>query len=250
MNEDPSQSYSIIIPCFNEADNLKTLIDVCKDNLCSRKIEVLLIDNGSIDSSQEILSQISDSEKYLKTYRLERNEGYGNGILFGLSRASGEYLGWTHADLQTSPLDVVKGFKLISSKKDFVKGKRKGRNFNENFFTLGMAIFESILLKEFLWEINAQPTLFHKDFYRMWQDPPKDFSLDLYAYSVAKKYNLKVKRLEVLFPKRTGGTSSWNTGIRSKIDLIKRTINYSNRLRLKLKELDSLENFPSKSNKD
>ena len=249
MNKASNKSCSIIIPCFNESNNLEKLIDLCKTNLCSRNIEVILIDNGSTDSSQNILSKIPPKDNYLKTYRLRKNLGYGHGILFGLSKAHGDFLGWTHADLQTDPLDVVEGFELINNTNEFVKGTRKGRPLLDNFITIGMSFFESILFKNFLWDINAQPTLFHRSFFEIWQDPPKDWSIDLFAYSFAKKNGLTVKRIEVLFPDRIAGTSSWNTGLASRIYLIIRTISSSRLLRMKFKDLSSFENSPSKNNK-
>ena len=227
-------NFSIVIPCFNESGNLLKLIDSCKKKLCSKGVEVILIDNGSTDNSKEILNAIDPNEPLLKTYRLEANKGYGGGILYGLSKANGKFIGWTHADLQTDPEDVYKGFQLMLSTETFVKGSRAGRNISDNIFTIGMAIFESIILKQFLWEINAQPTIFSKEFFKNWEDPPSDFSLDLYAYVMAKKQKLAIKRFKVLFPDRFSGQSSWNTGIKSKINLIRRTIKFSFELRRKI----------------
>ena len=49
-----------------------------------------------------------------------------------------------------------------------------------------MSLFETLLLRTRLWDINAQPTMFHRDFFASWDRPPHDFSLDLYAYYGAK----------------------------------------------------------------
>mgnify|MGYP006083488131 FL=1 len=231
---------SIVIPCYNEEGNLKKLILSCQEHLCSNFIEVILVDNGSTDGSQEIISSLIGSNDLLKSIRVEKNIGYGNGILKGLKYATGDYIGWTHADLQTDPKDVLRGFELMGDENSFVKGVRKGRGVSENFFTIGMAIFESFLLKTFLWEINAQPTLFHKNFFTEWDSPPDDFSLDLFAYFFAKKHKLKIKRFKVNFSNRYSGKSSWNNGLLSKFILIKRTIIFSLKLskKINIKDLD------------
>jgi len=226
-----SINFSIIIPCYNEKENLSQLITICKQELCSNGVEVILIDNGSNDDSQNILNKIDNSKGLLKTYKLENNRGYGGGILFGLSNATGNYIGWTHADLQTHPSDVLKGFNLMESNNTFIKGSRVGRPITESIFSIGMSIFESIILKKPLWEINAQPTIFAKSFFQSWKNPPNDFSLDLYAYVMAKEEKLKIKRFKVFFPKRLFGYSSWNTGLSAKIALIKRTIEFSFKLK-------------------
>ena len=156
----------------------------------------------------------------------------------GLQKANGNVLSWTHADLQTNPNDLIEGFKLFDSsgtKDTFVKGERYGRKYSDVFFTIGMSFFESILLKKKLWDINAQPTIFSKEFFLKWKNPPNDFSLDLYAYYFALNENFKIKRFKVFFGKRAHGVSNWNVDWKSKIKFIKRTLDFSFKLNKKLK---------------
>ena len=79
----------------------------------------------------------------------------------------------------------------------FLKGRRYGRSFFDLIFTFGMSVFETLLLQKLMWDINAQPTIFHKSFFQIWQNPPNDFSLDLYVYFMAKKSKLVIKRFPV-----------------------------------------------------
>ena len=85
-----------------------------------------------------------------------------------------------------------------------------------------------------LWDINAQPNIFHKSFFESLDNIPKDFSLDLYFLYTAQKKGLKVIRFDVLFPERQYGESSWNTGLSSKWKFIKRTLEFSFRLKKEL----------------
>lgn len=78
-----------------------------------------------------------------------------------------------------------------------------------------------------LYDVNAQPNIFSKEFFSSWENPPKDFALDLYALYMAKKNKLKVIRFNVLFPERIHGQSTWNTGLASKWKFIKRTMLFS-----------------------
>ena len=75
---------------------------------------------------------------------------------------------------------------------------------------------------------------FSKKFFYSWDNPPSDFSLDLYAYVMAKKHNLTIQRFKVLFPQRFSGKSSWNTGLKSKLALIQRTVKFSLELRKRI----------------
>jgi glycosyltransferase involved in cell wall biosynthesis len=226
---------SIIIPCYNEAKNIPLILDKFNRVIRNNPIEVILVNNGSYDESSKILETTIPKYPFAKTVKIEINQGYGYGILFGLKHAAGEFIGWTHADLQTDPIDVIQAFSILK-KYDFnphlfIKGNRKNRSLFDTFFTIGMSIFETLYLKKKLWDINAQPTIFHKTFYQKWQNPPLDFSLDLYAFYMAQKYNLLITRFPVLFPKRLHGSSSWNTGLQAKWKFIIRTIKFSLKLK-------------------
>ena len=221
--------FSLIIPCYNEVDNLPLLLEKCKAITIKKSCEVLLVDNGSTDQTDAVLKKLLPSYPGCRTVRIEQNIGYGFGIITGLSLAKGDILGWTHADLQTDPEDILKGLVLFDkySENIFVKGKRYGRPIADIFFTIGMSIFETLLLKKQMWDINAQPTLFSKKFFESWKSPLDDFSIDLYAYYMAKTQGLKVYRFPVKFPERMHGMSSWNINWRAKFKFIRRTVLFS-----------------------
>jgi glycosyltransferase involved in cell wall biosynthesis len=228
---------SIIIPCYNEAENIPILLekfDAVISKYQKGKIELVLIDNNSKDNTNKVLLKSLPKYKYTKSF-FEPIPGYGAAIKKGINSAEGEFVCWTHADLQTDPLDVLKAFEIINNEKDkeriFVKGNRKNRPFFDKFFEFGMSIFESVTLKTFLYDINAQPNLFHNSFLKIMENPPNDFSFDLYAYYLAKSNNYKIIRFPVLFPERIHGKSTWNTSLQSKIKFIKRTLDYSFKLK-------------------
>ena len=227
--------FSLIIPCYNEAASIKQLLERCQTITQSNDNEVILVDNGSTDETPQILSLLLPEYPGCRAIRIEQNQGYGYGILAGLRAASGEILGWTHADLQTDPGDTLKGIKLFEAYPNqniFVKGKRFGRPISDQIFTIGMSFFETILLRKGFWDINAQPTMFRSQFFKVWSDSaPHDFSLDLFAYFMAKKLGLKVFRFPVKFLNRLHGVSSWNINWKAKKKFISRTIDFSLSLR-------------------
>lgn len=226
---------SLIIPCYNEAAGLSDLVSACIAAEFPEDFEIILVDNGSTDATPSILLSLLDGQSQIRSVRLNENEGYGNGILFGLSQAKGQILGWSHADLQTDPADFKMAVELFRSGETelFVKGKRYGRPVFDVFFTVCMSVFEIFLLRRLFWDINAQPNVFSRHFYESWGNPPKDFSLDLYAYYLAKKKGLKVLRFPVFFGERRYGSSHWNINWRSKVRFIRRTIDFSLELKKK-----------------
>lgn len=224
---------SIVVPCYNEEENIPLLLERFGEVVQGKDMEVILVDNGSTDDSARVLTELLPRYAFARTVTVEVNQGYGYGILQGLKACQGEYIGWTHADMQTDPADIIKALHVIEQEKGlvFVKGRRKGRPLFDVFFTVGMSIFETCYLHKKLYDINAQPNIFPKVFYDGWEEPPQDFSLDLYALYMARKKGLKVIRFPVLFPERIHGESKWNTGLQSKWKFIKRTIDFSVKLK-------------------
>ena len=220
---------SIVVPCYNEEQNIPLILNRFGEIIERDDIEVILVDNGSTDNSAQVLKELLPGYPFARTTKVEVNQGYGYGILQGLKECDGEYIGWTHADMQTDPADILKALAIIEDEKGlvFVKGNRKGRPLFDVFFTVGMSLFETCYLHKKLYDINAQPNIFPKIFFDGWENPPYDFSLDLYALYMARAKNLKVIRFPVLFPKRIYGESKWNTGFKSKWKFIKRTIEFS-----------------------
>ena len=100
---------SLIIPCYNEARALSQLLERCKVLIQKADLEVVLVDNGSTDGTAEVLRDLLPKYPGCRSIRVEENRGYGFGVLQGLRSAKGDILGWTHADLQTDPLDVLRG---------------------------------------------------------------------------------------------------------------------------------------------
>ena len=103
---------SVVIPCYNEEKNIPHIVAKLKALLRGKphdECEVLLVDNGSKDASAKVFDEVLQNvEENIRVVTVEQNQGYGYGILYGLSQASGEFLSWTHADLQTDPADVFK----------------------------------------------------------------------------------------------------------------------------------------------
>ncbi len=233
--------FSIVIPCYNEAKSLPQLLNKCLKLINEINIEVIIVNNGSTDRTIEIVNEVTKNNKKIILCNVKNNIGYGHGILEGLKCCKGDVLGWTHADLQTDPSDAVTACKFFLKNENyntlFVKGRRYGRSFFDSFFTIGMSFFETILLRKLMWDINAQPTFFHRSFYDTFDSPPFDFSLDLYTYFLAKRSKLKVRRFPVFFGKRHYGQSKWNYSLLSKYNFIKRTLIYSFKLRKKLKKI-------------
>ncbi|MEM9739044.1 MAG: glycosyltransferase family 2 protein [Pseudomonadota bacterium] len=231
----PRLPLSLVIPCYNEADTLPGLVARCLVLVGATGGEVILVDNGSCDQTPAVLQKLLMGQSAVRSLRVDTNQGYGHGILAGLQSARGEVIGWTHADLQTDPMDVARAFEVFKQSDTpellYVKGLRKARPFKDSVFTAGMSVFETLLMGRVLRDVNAQPNLMHRSVVDAWEKVPHDFSLDLFALANAKQRGLDVVRIPVLFPERLHGQSRWNVNWAAKRKFITRTLDYSFRLR-------------------
>ncbi len=121
---------SIIVPSFNEEENIKELYNRVSKTLEEIKIfdyEIIFIENGSSDNSLHLLKSINDLDNRVKIISLSRNFGYQNAILAGLEYAKKEYACILDGDLQDPP-EIIKDFiKKANDGFDVVYGIRKKR---------------------------------------------------------------------------------------------------------------------------
>lgn len=226
------KSVGIVIPCYNEGKSLNALIEKCGSSFHPR-IKYLLVNNGSTDNTKEILAQ-QKLPQNVEILHIRENKGYGFGILQGLKCLEDDFVGWTHADLQSDPSDILKFISCIDSGADFMKGTRVGRPLSDRFFTGGMSLLISMLFLKRLHDINAQPTILRKSMLNYWQSPPDDYALDLYAYLIAVRLNSRIQRKQVTFGPRNWGSSHWNNGFLARMRFIRRTLKFALRMRLNL----------------
>ena len=94
---------SIIIPTYNRANLLpRAIVSVLEQDF--RDFEVLVVDDGSQERIEAVVSEYQNSDPRLRYLRLQENHGIGYARNFGLQQAHGEYTGW----LDKAPEKVVK----------------------------------------------------------------------------------------------------------------------------------------------
>lgn len=134
MSEDQLE-VSVIIPIYNEEDNLEPLHKGLKEALESlgKSYEIVAVDDGSTDGSFEVLRALHRSDPSLKVIRLRRNFGQAAAFAAGFDQAAGEIIVSMDADLQFDPADVRKLVDKMAEGYDIVSGWRVDRQ--EAFLT-------------------------------------------------------------------------------------------------------------------
>ncbi|MEO6323428.1 MAG: glycosyltransferase family 2 protein [Thermoanaerobaculia bacterium] len=100
-----SPQLSVVVPIFNEAQNLSELRKrlVATLDASGRSWEVLFVDDGSSDGSYETLRDFAQSDPRLRLIRLSRNFGHQMALTAGVDRAFGTHVAVMDADLQDPP---------------------------------------------------------------------------------------------------------------------------------------------------
>jgi glycosyltransferase involved in cell wall biosynthesis len=121
---------SIIIPLLNEQQSLPELhswiVKVMNENKYS--YEVIFIDDGSTDTSWEIIEQLSKENQFVKGLRFQRNFGKSQALHAGFAKAQGDVIITMDADLQDSPDEIPGLYTMIVNENfDLVSGWKKKR---------------------------------------------------------------------------------------------------------------------------
>ncbi|HDH52979.1 MAG TPA: glycosyltransferase [Nitrospirae bacterium] len=126
---------SVVVPVFNEEENLKELYGRLKDVLegMNRQYEVIFVDDGSEDKSLEIIKMLASSDKAVKYRALTRNFGHEASSTAGLDIAKGDVVVLMDADLQDPPELIPQMLKLWQEGNQLVYARRL-RRYGENIF--------------------------------------------------------------------------------------------------------------------
>ncbi|GAB6039425.1 glycosyltransferase family 2 protein [Endothiovibrio diazotrophicus] len=224
---------SIVLPCYNEGSTLGRLVDGYRRALAGRAgVELILVDNGSTDdTARRITEEVAKGAPFaIKGATVAHNRGYGHGILSGLAEAGGDYLAWSHADLQCPPEDVVRLFDAVLARPApracFGKGHRVNERGRAGRLTRLQTRLSRLILGLRLEEINAQPKLFHRSLLEQFRHPPVGYELDIYAYYKAVRAGREVVSVPVRFLERQAGRSKWAFSLPSRLRFMARNLWY------------------------
>ena len=121
---------SIVIPLLNEEESLKELHDWIVQVMQSNHFlyEILFIDDGSTDTSWNIISELSKKNPCVKGIRFLKNFGKSQALHAGFKAAKGDVIITMDADLQDNPEEISELYKLIKEENyDLVSGWKKKR---------------------------------------------------------------------------------------------------------------------------
>jgi glycosyltransferase involved in cell wall biosynthesis len=123
---------SVISPIYNEEKNIPLLYASIKDALDIPMLrwELILINDGSKDSSQEVIENIAQQDKRVKAICFRRNFGQTSAMMAGIDFSQGEVIVPIDADMQNDPHDIPSLLQKLEEGYDLCSGWRKDRKDN------------------------------------------------------------------------------------------------------------------------
>jgi len=127
-----SLEFSVVIPVYNEAGNIGTLIGETAAALDGRAYEIIIVDDGSTDSTRTDLVSLKRDVPALRVISHSENAGQSRAIRTGAVAARGRIIGTLDGDGQNDPADLPELYRLLttasaSDKLGLVIGRRKNR---------------------------------------------------------------------------------------------------------------------------
>ena len=129
MAEKKNRKLSIVIPLYNEEENVEELYRRLKEVLESLpyQYEIIFVDDGSGDKTVEKLEEIAKKDSAVKVVEFARNFGQTPAMMAGMDMASGDVIITMDGDLQNDPVDIPRLLEKIDEGYDVVSGWRKNR---------------------------------------------------------------------------------------------------------------------------
>ncbi len=206
-----SSTLSLVIPAYNEEESIEILADeihwVMNEIDCS--YEIIWVDDGSTDSTAEVMQQTKEGHDNIKIVRLGRNMGKSEAYNRGFLAAKGELIVTLDADLQDNPAEIPRLLEKLHSGFDLVIGRKIGRMDNEPRKAIASRPFNFLLRK--LFGLDLHDT--NSGFRIMRREVVQSLNLygDLYRFipQISHLNGMLVTELGVIHRKRSFGKSKY-----------------------------------------
>ena len=203
---------SIVIPAYNEGENLKKLINniyqTFENTNYKNEYEILIINDGSTDYTETVVMSVLKNYKNLTLINLKKNVGKAYALDSGIQDARGNIIATMDADLQYKTDDLIKMLEIINQGNDLVNGRRTARKDNSitkffsTIYNFILRFFTRIELNDFFSGIKV----FRKEIYNL-----MDYSgLARFIIFFSKKYNFKISEISVNHFDREKGKTAYS----------------------------------------
>ncbi|MGQ9854873.1 MAG: glycosyltransferase family 2 protein, partial [Candidatus Oleimicrobiaceae bacterium] len=148
---------SVVVPLYNEADSLQPLYEeiVAAAEKAVPSYEIIFVDDGSTDTSLEVLRRLAGKDRRVKVISFRNNCGKSAALAVGFAHARGLSVVTMDADLQDDPAEIPHLLAKLEEGYDLVSGWKKKRRdpwrkrWSSKFFNLVTSLVSNLRLHDF-----------------------------------------------------------------------------------------------------
>ena len=211
---------SIIVPTYNEKDNIPVLVKELDAALHDIDFELIIVDDDSPDRTWEVAENLASTHPFVRVIRRRNERDLSTAVLTGFERSTGEVLAVMDADLQHPPEKVSAMFKRIRNGADVVVGSRyvEGGEIEEwsvirKLYSKGATLLAHIFVPKS--RVTKDPL---SGFFMIKKTVVDDVELTPTGYKIlleilAKGKINKAEEEPIIFRKRERGKSSLGLGV-------------------------------------
>ena len=207
----PIPAISAIMPAYNEEDILPVTMQEATEALeeLAEEWELLIVDDGSKDSTPQILAEWSAKDPRIKILTQNPNQGYSKALIRGFYAATLPAVFYTDGDAQFDFCELERLYPHLENH-DLVTGYRVGRKDPPIRFLTSFVynILQSIALGTHVRDVNCAFKLFRKSFFDVVKLDSDGFLIDAEIYARAKKAKMKWTQVGVTHHPRTLGSTT------------------------------------------
>jgi glycosyltransferase involved in cell wall biosynthesis len=216
---------SVVIPLYNERDNLASLHDELDRVLrgLNRSYEMIFVDDGSIDGSTAVLREIRARDERVRVIRLARNSGQTAALACGFKHTSGQVVVAIDADGENDPADIPRLLAPIDDGYDLASGWRAGRwrsaRLNRRLPSIAANVLISWITGVHLHDSGCTLKAYRGDLARQLMLYGE---MHRFVPAIAAELGARIIEVEISFRPRHAGRSKYGPGriIRTFLDLM------------------------------
>ncbi len=198
---------SLIIPVYNEAENIQRVVEDVL-NVCSgADYEIIAVNDGSQDDTKLILRGLAQ-QKAVGVIEHKTRRGYDNALKTGIGAARGEIIVILEGDGQTDIRNLKAAVKLLKEQEIITGWRQNGQSTLRQMNSRCYKLLLNGLFRLKVRDINGKPKIFwKKDFSHVRSYPVKSCIFDFLLLLEANKKGFVIKELPVRHLPRLSGTS-------------------------------------------
>jgi hypothetical protein len=205
---------SLIMPCYNEEESVPVTIPrlVAAFREAGHRLELVAVDNGSTDSTADMLRRLAAEYPEVQVETVTTNIGYGNGLLSGVPRSTAPWIGFIPADGQVDAADVVHLYESAAASHGDVVAKARRRFRMDGLWRKIVSVSYNLLVRV-LWprldtlDVNGTPKILPRDALIAMELESRGWFLDPEIMIKSHYMGLRVLEFNVFARMRGSGTS-------------------------------------------